>query len=135
MNSARADIEPEDRSVSALFLLLSNGQQMDIRGIAAGGSERAKPFTGTEYRGLSLLGQQKKEIVVSELQKLDKYVKDLGKGKAFDKGRRVSVSCDEPQWVHTDGEVACKAKGLDISVLPEQISLFMQDFLRWIVNN
>ncbi len=43
----------------------------------------------------------------------------------MDRGRIISVSCDLPQWVHTDGEVACKAKGLDISVFPEQISLLM----------
>ena len=43
----------------------------------------------------------------------------------MDKGKEISVLCDEPQWVHTDGEVACKAKGMEISVLPEQISLLM----------
>lgn len=43
----------------------------------------------------------------------------------MDKGKSITVSCDDAQWVHTDGEVVCKAKGMDISVLPEQLSMLM----------
>ena len=43
----------------------------------------------------------------------------------MDSGKQISVSCDTPQWIHTDGEVVCKSKGMDISLLEEQISLLM----------
>ena len=39
------------------------------------------------------------------------------------KGKNLSVKSDAPQWVHTDGEVVCKAKAIDITTLPEQIAL------------
>ncbi len=39
------------------------------------------------------------------------------------KGKNLSVKSDAPQWVHTDGEVVCKAKAIDITTLPEQIEL------------
>ena len=43
----------------------------------------------------------------------------------MDSGKQISVSCDTPQWIHTDGEVVCKSKGMDISLLEEQISLLI----------
>ena len=39
------------------------------------------------------------------------------------KGKNLSVKSDAPQWVHTDGEVVCKAKSIDITTLAEQIAL------------
>ncbi|MCR4673540.1 MAG: YegS/Rv2252/BmrU family lipid kinase [Lachnospiraceae bacterium] len=41
------------------------------------------------------------------------------------KTKHAFVSAPEPQWVHTDGEVVCKAMRLEISTLPEQIDLLM----------
>ena len=39
------------------------------------------------------------------------------------KGKNLTVRSDAPQWVHTDGEVVCKAKSIGISTLSEQINL------------
>ena len=43
----------------------------------------------------------------------------------MDKGSNVDVFAPEPQWVHTDGEVVCKALRLEISTEEEQIALLM----------
>jgi hypothetical protein len=43
----------------------------------------------------------------------------------MDKGSNVGVFAPEPQWVHTDGEVVCKALRLEISTEEEQIALLM----------
>lgn len=43
----------------------------------------------------------------------------------MNRGKHIFVSSPEPQWVHTDGEVVCKAMRLDISTEKEQISLLM----------
>ncbi|MCR5396069.1 MAG: YegS/Rv2252/BmrU family lipid kinase [Lachnospiraceae bacterium] len=43
----------------------------------------------------------------------------------MDKGSNVDVFAPEPQWVHTDGEVVCKALRMEISTEEEQIALLM----------
>lgn len=43
----------------------------------------------------------------------------------MDKGSHVLVSAPSPQWVHTDGEVVCKAMKLEIQTEKEQISMLM----------
>ena len=43
----------------------------------------------------------------------------------MDKGKHVEVTAPSHQWVHTDGEVVCKAMKLEIFTEEEQIALLM----------